>query len=54
MEYTYELIENQQGSLVKRTDSEQKIWWIPADPSNSDYQDYLAQLDDTPTQIETE
>jgi hypothetical protein len=40
----YELIENQQGTVVKATEDE-KITWIPSDPANSDYQAYLAQLE---------
>jgi hypothetical protein len=41
---TYELIENEEGSVIKATDG-QEITWIPLDPANSDYQEYLAQLE---------
>jgi hypothetical protein len=39
---TYELIENEDGAVVKRTDADGKVWWIPTDPNNSDYAEYLA------------
>ena len=38
MEYTYELLETEFGSIVLRSDGA----CIPLDPSNSDYQAYLA------------
>jgi hypothetical protein len=41
----YELIENEDGSVVKAVDLDGKIYWIPMDPANSDYQAYLAQLE---------
>jgi len=28
--------------VVKRTDENGQVWWIPTDPANSDYQAYLA------------
>jgi hypothetical protein len=37
---TYELIENEVGSVVKATEGE-KTLWIPLDPANSDYAEYL-------------
>ena len=37
----YELIENEEGATIKRTDAEGKVWWIPTDPNNSDYAEYL-------------
>ena len=37
---TYELIESEEGSIVKATEGE-KILWIPLDPANSDYAEYL-------------
>lgn len=37
---TYELIESEEGSIVKATEGE-KILWIPTDPANSDYAEYL-------------
>jgi hypothetical protein len=41
----YELIENQFGSTVKATDNDGKVFWIPIDPANADYQEFLAQLE---------
>jgi hypothetical protein len=37
----YELIENEEGSVVKATMPDEKILWIPTDPANSDYAEYL-------------
>ena len=34
---------------IKRTDEDGTIWWIPTDPANSDYQAYLASLDEADT-----
>ena len=42
--YTYELIVNELGEVVKRTDENGIVSWIPTDPSNSDYQAYLESL----------
>tara|TARA_R110000868_G_scaffold216396_1_gene466529 strand:+ start:5439 stop:5624 length:186 start_codon:yes stop_codon:yes gene_type:complete len=36
----YELIESEEGSIVKATEGE-KTLWIPLDPANSDYAEYL-------------
>ena len=44
-EYTYELIETEEGSTIKRIDPDGKVWWIPLDPANSDYAEYLASLE---------
>jgi len=39
---TYEVIINDVGQeVIKRTDADGKIWWIPAVEENSDYQAYL-------------
>jgi hypothetical protein len=38
---TYELIESEEGSVVKATLPNGKILWIPTDPANSDYAEYL-------------
>ena len=38
---TYELIENEDGIFIKKISSEGKTWWIPLDPANSDYAEYL-------------
>jgi hypothetical protein len=32
------------GNVIKRTDSDGTVTWIPEDPANSDYQAYLASL----------
>ena len=38
----YEEITDQFGFVViKRTDPDGAIWWIPTNPANSDYQAYL-------------
>ncbi len=36
-EYTYEVLET---GTIKRTDSDGVVWFIPADPANSDYATY--------------
>ena len=41
MEYTYEVVENLEGQMIKRTDADGKESWIPLDESNADYQRYL-------------
>jgi hypothetical protein len=48
MEYTYQTIETDEGSVLSRTDSEGKVSWIPFDSNNSDYAQYLASLQATP------
>ena len=30
--------------VIKRTEEDGTIWWIPIDPANSDYQAYLEHL----------
>jgi hypothetical protein len=52
MKYTYEVIESEEGSIVRRTDADGKEWWIPTDPANSDYQEYLASLEATEPEAE--
>jgi hypothetical protein len=38
----YEEVTNDLGdTTIKRTDADGKVWWIPTDPANSDYQRYL-------------
>jgi hypothetical protein len=37
---TYELIQSEEGSVVKATEGEKETW-IPLDPANSDYAEYL-------------
>jgi hypothetical protein len=44
--YTYREIEHESGyKVVKRTDSDGNEAWIPIDPGNSDYAEYLASLE---------
>jgi hypothetical protein len=39
---TYEKVTNESGAeIIKRTDADGLVWWIPIDPANSDYQRYL-------------
>ena len=46
MNYIYEEVPNSSGFInIKRTDENGEVWWIPADPANSDYQAYLASLE---------
>jgi hypothetical protein len=37
---TYEVIETDEGQTIKATEGE-KTLWIPTDPNNSDYAEYL-------------
>jgi hypothetical protein len=37
-------LENQNG-MIERTNEDGSISFIPKDPANSDYQEYLAQLE---------
>jgi hypothetical protein len=47
--YTYEVIGQKSGSVIKRTDSEGNIAFIPTDEGNADYQTYLKSLDEANT-----
>jgi hypothetical protein len=39
----YEIVTNaSQEKVIKKTDFDGTVWWIPTDPANSDYQAYLA------------
>jgi len=39
---TYEIVTTfQDQQVLKRTDADGQIWWIPLDPANADYQAYL-------------
>ena len=41
MESTYKVIEANGVTYIERTDEDGKVWSIPMDESNSDYQAYL-------------
>ena len=43
MEYTYiEIVDELTGNkTIQRTDLDGKVWSIPTDPANADYQAYL-------------
>jgi len=45
---TYEVIpanaDRGTDAIIKRTDDNGQVWFIPTDPANSDYQAYLATL----------
>jgi hypothetical protein len=43
----YEIVKTEnQSTMLKATDKEGKVFWIPLDPANSDYQRYLRWLED--------
>jgi hypothetical protein len=47
----YTLLESEYGtSFIRREGLDGVISIIPVEPSNSDYQDYLAQLDESETE----
>ena len=40
---TYKIITNLNGAdVLQKTTPDGKVWWVPTDPDNSDYQAYLA------------
>jgi len=42
---TYEIITQDiplGETMIKKTDADGSVYWIPTDPANSDYQAYLA------------
>ena len=41
MKPTYKVIEMPDYSYIERTDADGKVWSIPMDETNSDYQAYL-------------
>lgn len=41
----YKVIESLDYSYIQRTDADGKVWSIPMDDSNSDYQAYLKSLE---------
>jgi hypothetical protein len=40
----YEIVNVLDSQVITRTDDDGKVWFIPADENNSDYQAYLAYL----------
>jgi hypothetical protein len=47
--YTYNVIGQEANSVIKRTDAEGNIAFIPIDEGNSDYQAYLKSLNEAST-----
>ena len=48
MTYTYTKLENENGSVcIRAEDGNGLVLLIPADPANSDYQEYLKSLKDS-------
>ena len=45
MKPTYKVIELSDYSYIERTDLDGKVWSIPMDETNSDYQEYLKTLE---------
>jgi hypothetical protein len=45
----YEIIQTPFGDLIKATSLDGIVSFIPKDPANSDYQKYLASLDEAST-----
>ena len=43
--YQYQEIKTEMGSVIKKTDANGIELWIPTDSANSDYQAYLAWLE---------
>ena len=41
--YKYEVIGQESSSVIKRTDAEGNIAFIPKDEGNADYQEYLSE-----------
>jgi hypothetical protein len=51
MEYEIVKDERTDAEILKRTDTDGKIWWIPMDESNSDYQAYLRWLENPDAEL---
>lgn len=47
MKYIYE--ELKEGFMIKRTDENGEVAYVPINPANSDYQEYLKSLDEANT-----
>jgi hypothetical protein len=53
-DFTYEKVSNEFGNeIIKRTDKNDYVLWIPLDATNSDYIAYLASLDESTVLPET-
>jgi hypothetical protein len=48
----YEVIETETSTSISRTDDNGQVWWIPADPANSDYQRYLRWVENPNAEVE--
>jgi hypothetical protein len=54
-QFTYEIITSELGAeIIKRTDKNDLVAWIPKDPANSDYQRYLNSEAEQSTPIVTD
>ena len=51
MKSTYKVIEMPEYSYIERTDQDGKVWSIPMDEANSDYQRYLNPEAEQSTQL---
>jgi hypothetical protein len=52
-EFTYQVVPSPLGSdMIRKTDSKGNDFWIPSDPANSDYAQYLASLEATEPEAE--
>jgi hypothetical protein len=51
--HTYEVITQNTNTIIKRTDENDVVSWIPTDPANSDYQAYLKWLENPNAEITT-
>lgn len=50
----YEEIEQLGSKVIKRTDKDGNVLWIPLDAGNSDYQRYLRWLEDPTAEDEAQ
>jgi hypothetical protein len=46
MEYTYEIVSAKNIDSLKRIDKNGDVAWVPMDPANRDYQEYLKSLEE--------
>ena len=42
----YEEVSTEYGISIKRTDADGSVWFIPTNPANSDYQEYLKWMEE--------